>query len=753
MDLFFTAVLLLAALALFDLVVGVANDAVNFLNSPIGAKVAPRHVILIIAALGILAGVMFSSGMMEVAQKGIFHPQFFTMPEVLMICLAAMLADVILLDLFNTFGLPTSTTVSIVFDLLGAATMVAFLKTRQGDEGLAALPHYINTGKAMAIILGILLSVAVAFVCGAIAQFLSRLLFTFDYRKRIARYGALWGGLALVSIVYFIFVEGVRGASFISHETANSIESHTATILLACFVGSAAVLQLLCWLRINPFKPIVLMGTFGLAMAFAANDLVNFIGAPMAGYHAYQAAQGADQPLSVPMVALSETMPTETGLLLLAGTIMAVTLWLSRKARSVTATEVNLGEQEEREERWDSILVSRVVVRMVISLLETLKSLFPAPVRRWAAARLDTSHYTANIDAEHRPSFDLLRASVNLMVSSAVIAYGTSQKLPLSTTYVTFMVAMATSFADQAWGRESAVYRVTGVLTVVGGWFMTALMAFALSATFAIAIFYGKSYGVVAIVGVFVFVIWKNHHHHKERSRRTEQEEIFNLKKVQDMHATVQTTFGHMSHLVHAIRDSLDETFEALFTENVYELRKARRRTDVIQRWVNIITANIFKALRLLQKEHAHVSYQYGQTIRRLQKLADGHRDIVLRSYIHVSNHHKGLLDVQIAELRQLTALLHDTLLDVECAFSGAQPGGERTLVTERDEAMRELAEQLHASQLERIRSGESKTRLTILFYAIVGNATMLSRQAVRLLEISQESFGAERPVAAFDMD
>jgi phosphate/sulfate permease len=752
MDLFFAAVMLLAAFAAFDLMVGVANDAVNFLNSPIGSRVAPRHVILIIAGLGILAGVTFSSGMMEVAQKGIFHPQFFTMPEVIMICLAAMLADVILLDLFNTFGLPTSTTVSIVFDLLGAATTVAFLKTLRSDEGLAALPQYINTGKAMAIILGILLSVAVAFVCGAIAQFFSRLLFTFDYPKRIARYGALWGGVALASIVYFILVKGASGASFLTPETAGWIRSHTGTILLGCFAASAAVLQLLQLLRVNPFKPIVLMGTFALAMAFAANDLVNFIGVPMAGFHAYKAAQAFNDPLSVQMTALSESVPAETRLLLIAGLVMVTTLWLSRKARSVTATEVNLGQQEESEERFESILVSRVIVRMVISLLETLRSIIPRPVRQWGAERLDTSHYTANVDVENRPSFDLLRASVNLMVATAVISYGTSQKLPLSTTYVTFMVAMATSFADQAWGRESAVYRVTGVLTVVGGWFVTALLAFAISATFALTIFYGKVYGVAALVAVFALVIWKNHHHHRERARLTEQEEVFNLKKVQSVPDTVQTTFEHMSHLVRAIRESLDETLEALFRENVFELRQARRRTDVIQRWVNIITANIFKALRLLQKEDAHISYQYGQTIRRLQKLADGHRDIVLRAYVHVSNHHKGLLDAQIAELKQMAALLHDTLLEVEHVFSGVRPGDE-TSVAERDEAMRQLAETLHGNQLERIRDGESKTRLSILFYAIVGNATMLSRQSVRLLEIFEESFGAERPVGAFDME
>ncbi len=752
MDPFLFAVLLLACFAVFDLMVGVSNDAVNFLNSSIGSRVVPRHVILLIAGAGILVGVTFSSGMMEVARKGIFHPEFFTMPELLTIFTAVMLADVILLDLFNTFGLPTSTTVSIVFELLGAAVIVAFLKVTGGDEGLAALPQYINTGKAMAIILGILLSVAVAFVCGAVAQFASRLLFTFDYRKRVARYGALWGGVAMASIVYFILVKGAKGASFITPETTQWIASHTFTILLGCFAMSAIVLQLLHVLGVNLFKPIVLVGTFALAMAFAANDLVNFIGVPMAGYNAYQVAQTSETPLTVPMAALSQQVPTQTYLLVLAGLVMVVTLWFSRKARSVTDTEINLGQQEENEERFESIFVSRVVVRMAISLIETLQSFTPGAVQRWAARRLDTSHYTANVDAENRPSFDLLRASVNLMVASAVISYATSQKLPLSTTYVTFMVAMGSSFADKAWGRESAVYRVTGVLTVVGGWFMTALMAFLISSAFGAVIYFGRGYGVAALLVLLGFVLWKNHHRHRERTLLSEQEDVFNLKKVQDVSQTVQTTFGHMAHLLRATRESLDAALEALFAENVIELRKARRRTDAVQRWVNIITANVFKSLRLLQKEDAHISYQYSQTIRRLQKVADGHRDIVLRAYLHVSNHHKGLLDVQIGELAQVKELLHDSLQEVERAFSGAGPC-DRVVVAERDEQLRQLAAQLHTNQLERIRSGESKTRLTILFYAIVGNATMLSRQNVRLLEIFEESFGTEHVEGVFDME
>ncbi|UCC44311.1 MAG: inorganic phosphate transporter [Candidatus Zixiibacteriota bacterium] len=752
MEILLGAVILLACFAIFDLMVGVSNDAVNFLNSSIGSRVAPRHIIMIIASLGILAGVTFSSGMMEVARKGIFHPHLFNMPELLFIFLAVMLTDIILLDLFNTFGLPTSTTVSIVFELLGAAVAVSVWKIVQMENDLSALSQYINTSRAMVIILGILLSVVVAFVCGMLAQFFSRLLFTFDYVRRLSRYGAIWGGIALASITYFILIKGAKGASFMSADTMQWITSNAVLIIGVIVIVSAVVLQLLLFLKINILKPIVLVGTFALAMAFAANDLVNFIGVPMAGYHAYEAAAMTDTPLTVTMDALGAKVPTETYLLLLAGLVMVLTLWFSRKARSVTQTEIGLSQQREGEEQFDSSASSRFIVRFIRGVFGSARTLAPAPVRSWIAGRLDPTRFQADTDAEGRPSFDLLRASVNLMVASAVISFATSQKLPLSTTYVTFMVAMGTSFADQAWGRESAVYRVTGVLTVISGWFMTALLAFTISACFATVIFYGKLYGVLALLALVALGLWKNKQKHRERARSREMEEVFNLKKVSDVQETLYMTFEHTGHLLREIQVSLNTALEALFQQNELLLRAEDRKSRKIQRWSNIVIANVFKAMRLLQKEHIETSAKYGQTIRRLQKLVDGHRDIVARSYSHVRNHHKGLLSFQVEELQKVRDILNDIFSEVESVISRRQMADVGRIIAKIEE-LRTLAGQLHEKQAERVRDGTSKTRLTILFYSIVGNAMMLSKQNLKLLEIFEESFGSLKSTAEFDLD
>jgi len=415
------AIVVLFALAISDLIVGVSNDAVNFLNSSIGSRVAPRTVIMVIASLGMLAGVMFSSGMMEVARKGIFHPQFFTMPELMTIFLAVMLTDIILLDLYNTFGLPTSTTVSIVFELLGAAVAVSLLKISQAGAPFREVVNYINTGKALAIIFGILLSVVVAFVVGALVQIATRLLFTFDYERRLKRYGALWGGAALASIIYFILIKGAKGASFITPETLAWIKGHSGLILLASFAFFTVLLQLLMILtRVHVLKVVVLVGTFALAMAFAANDLVNFIGVPLAGLAAYSEAGAAADPMTVTMEALQQPVQSNTVFLLIAGLIMVVTLWLSRKARTVTRTEVRLGRQEEGYERFESTALSRAVVRLVSSVVETGGRLAPSAIRRWANGRLDRSEFRPPPAADGTvPSFDLVRAAVNLMVASA----------------------------------------------------------------------------------------------------------------------------------------------------------------------------------------------------------------------------------------------------------------------------------------------------------------------------------------------
>lgn len=741
MELLLVGVGILAVIAALDIMVGVSNDAVNFLNSSIGSRVAPRATIMVIASLGILAGVTFSSGMMEVARSGIFHPQYFTMPELLTIFLAVMITDVILLDLFNTYGLPTSTTVSVVFELLGAAVALSLLKILQTEDSVLTIVNYINTAKAITIIMGILLSVAIAFVCGAGAQFLTRMLFTFDYRRRIKRYGALWGGLAMASITYFILVKGAKDASFITKQNVAWINDNTTLLLAVIFAVSAVTLQVLQALGFNPLKPVVLVGTFALAMAFAANDLVNFIGVPLAGLHAYQLAMASADPLTTTMGALSKKVPSETLILLASGVIMVLTLWLSKKARTVTETEISLSQQEEGHERFESIALSRAIVRLVLHLADTVRGAFPRGLRTWIFRRLDPGTAQLVMVEGRKPSFDLLRASVNLMVASAVISYATANKLPLSTTYVTFMVAMGSSFADQAWGRESAVYRVTGVLTVIGGWFMTAIIASTCAALFATVIFYGEAFGVVFLLVLSGALLFNAHRKHRTMQEEERRDEVFNLESVEDARQGIETSFAHMGLLLKEIRESLDTALDALFKQDFDRLGVERKKLSKTQRWSNVISANVFKAMRLLDQKGLSVAHRYPQTIRRLQKLADGHRDIVLRAYTHVGNHHKGLLPVQIEELEQVRRRLYDILREVEETISRKQTTDLGRL-REKDAELREFAATLNARQMARIHDNSSKTRLSILYYGIVGNAMMLSKQNLELLEIFDESFG-----------
>jgi len=582
--------------------------------------------------------------------------------------------------------------------------------------------------------------VAVSFVCGALAQFLTRLLFTFDYQQRIKRYGALWGGVALSSITYFILVKGAKGATFITAQEVAWIKSNTVLILLLIFVVSVVVLQILQMLKFNILKPIVLIGTFALAMAFAANDLVNFIGVPLAGLHAYKTALAAADPLTATMGALSGKVQSDTLFLLLAGVLMVLTIWFSKKARTVTETEIGLSQQEEGNERFESIFLSRAIVRLALHLLDTLRLIVPKGVRSIIRHRLDPS--LAPVPAEGtRPSFDLLRASVNLMVASAVVSYATANKLPLSTTYVTFMVAMGSSFADQAWGRESAVYRVTGVLTVIGGWFMTALIAFTFAALFATVIFYGQGAGVILLLLLAIALIWNAHRKYRAMTEEAQKEKIFNLKSIEDSRSSVETTFEHMSFLLKEIRESLDTALEALFRQNFDRLGGERKKLSKIQRWSNIISANIFKSMRLLDQKGLAISHRYPQTIRRLQKLTDGYRDIILRGYTHVGNHHEGLLPVQVEELAQVHRLLNEILIDVEETFGRRQTANLNQLA-KKDKQLRKLVADLNSHQVARIQDNSSKTRLSILYYAIVGNATMISKQTLELLEIFDQSFG-----------
>ncbi len=603
MEIYLIIVVVLFVLAISDLVVGVSNDAVNFLNSAVGSKVAPRHIILIVASAGVFIGAAFSGGLMEVARKGIFNPEQFYLPEIMTIFLAVMLTDVILLDLYNTFALPTSTTVSIVFELLGASVMVSILKIVEASEGINELIRYINTSKALAIISGILISVAVAFTVGALIQFIVRLVFTFDFEKRIKRYGAIWGGISLSFITFFILVKGAKGSTFIDPQTADWIKSNSEIILLYNFLFWTVIFQLLTWFtKVNILKPVVLVGTFALALAFAANDLVNFIGVPLAGFSTYLIGLNSANPLTELMDELRDPVHTAGYFLVIAGIVMVITLWKSKKAQSVTKTEVNLGRQFEGFERFESSMLSRILVRMNISLLETIKKIIPLSIQNFIAKRFDNTKITAQ-KSKDQPSFDLIRASVNLMVSSILISFATSLKLPLSTTYVTFMVAMGTSLSDKAWGRESAVYRVNGVLTVIGGWFFTAFMAFTVSAVFALVIYYGELPAIFVLIAVAIFFVYKTHIVHKDRSASEEESEK-EIEVLTDVKIkSVKESVKHAANSLLSVSTVFEDSLEGLFETDRKKLKKAKKASKKIEKNINTITSSILSIVKTTDDE------------------------------------------------------------------------------------------------------------------------------------------------------
>ncbi|MBW2108452.1 MAG: inorganic phosphate transporter [Deltaproteobacteria bacterium] len=746
MSFYLFSVILLIALAVCDLIVGVINDAVNFLNSSIGSMAAPRHIIMIVASLGILAGVTFSSGMMEVARKGIFHPRLFIMPELITMFLAVMLTDIILLDLFNTYGLPTSTTVSIVFELLGAAVAVSLIKIFHSSDSVLSLVHYINTAKAFAIISGILLSVVIAFGTGAVTQFVVRLFFTFDYKTRLKRFGGVWAGLSLAAITYFILIKGAKGTSFLTAESIAWIKANTWLLMAGAFCFFGLLFQCLAtYTKTDILKPIVLIGTFALAMAFAGNDLVNFVGVPLAGLHAYRVASATANPLQVAMQALEQPIQTNTVLLLIAGAIMTITLWVSHKSRTVLRTELSLGRQEEGFERFGSSVLSRNIVRLTHTAFSGARRLVPVPIRKTVARRLDPGSFSCPVSADGDvPSFDLLRASVNLFVASVLVSFATSLKLPLSTTYVTFMVSMGTSLADQAWGRESAVYRVAGVLTVIGGWFLTALVAFAVSLAFAVLIYYVKLVGIVALLALLGALVSHSYRLHRQREQDRSVIEAFGFKDITEPAAAVNASFEQTGCFLKEVSDSLGLCFEAVFLEDRQRLRDATTWTDKIQKWANTIIANVFETLFLLRNEPMGAHQKYARTIRVVQGIAESHRDMIQRAYLHFENCHQGFSEAQKEELRRIKVYTSRPLWNASIMLRQRKEV-DYDYIANQVRKLKDLVATHDAQQIERIRTGESGTRVTILYYALTENAVNIAEQTRELLEIFKESFEAIR--------
>ena len=580
---YFSFIVFLFMLAVFDLVVGVSNDAVNFLNSAIGAKVARFRTILIIASIGVFVGATMSNGMMDMARHGIFQPQMFSFNDLLCIFLAVMVTDVVLLDVFNTLGMPTSTTVSMVFELLGGTFILSLLKIATDETGLLGFADLLNTDKALSVILGIFLSVAVAFIFGTVVQWLSRLIFTFNYTSKLKWKIGLFGGIATTCILYFALLKGLKDSSFMTPEYNAWIKENTMYLVGGCFVVSTVLMQVFHWCKINVFKIVIFMGTFALALAFAGNDLVNFVGVPLAAYSAYQdfAANGAGQADTFMMSSLNEDAKTPFIFLFLSGVVMVYALATSKKAQNVVKTSVDLSRQDEGEEMFGSSRVARSIVRGANNVNEFFSKYTPKPLVRWIDARFNKDEAILAQGA----AFDLVRASINLVLSGLLIALGTSLKLPLSTTYVTFIVAMGSSLADRAWSRESAVFRITGVLNVIGGWFLTAGIAFSACALVTIAMYYGGAVVMALFVFVAVFILIKSNFSTKRKDETDYEEQLFKgIMNAKDKAECWGLLKKHVCATQQEMLDFVWKTYEDVVNgfvdEDLKTLRRAVKRID-----------------------------------------------------------------------------------------------------------------------------------------------------------------------------
>ncbi len=745
--LFIFIIVVLFLLAISDLIVGVSNDAVNFLVSAIGSKSAPFWAIMIIASLGIIFGATFSSGMMEVARKGIFHPQMFVFSEIIIIFLAVMLTDIILLDLFNTFGLPTSTTVSIVFELLGGAVAITILKISQNTDTLLHMGEYINTSKALAIITGILLSVAIAFTVGAIVQYIARFIFSFNYKKTYKYFGAIWGGIAFTAITYFILLKGLKGSSFvggedayISEATMEWISTHSLLIMSLSFVGWTLLLQLSSWLfKLNIFKAVVLAGTFALAMAFAGNDLVNFIGVPLAGLKSYQEYSVSNVSADVfTMEALSEKVQTNTLYLLIAGLIMVVTLWFSKKSRSVTQTSLDLSRQSEGYERFGSTLFSRSVVRGFVSIGRVIEYITPPRVIKFVENRFQKNMEENQQDEKDLPAFDLVRASVNLVVASVLISIATSMTLPLSTTYVTFMVAMGTSLADGAWGRESAVYRITGVISVITGWFFTALIAFTVSFIFAILIYYFSAPAIFGLLALAIFMIFHTRKVHKKRMKEKERyDQISKESRELGAERLVGRTYEFINELLQKTSMIYQRTIVGLSKEDRRYLRETLSYAKDLSNKTKDMQSNAHYTIQIIEDDSAETGHFYVQIIDYIREISNSIMHIIKPTFTHIDNNHKRLDEIQIDELKVINREMYQLFNHILHIIEN-QNFNEIELVVLKQNELLDMLAKFKKKQVKRIKKEKAGTKRSLLYFTILSETKNLMLFVVNLLKVER---------------
>lgn len=571
-------------LAIFDLLVGVSNDAVNFMNSAVGAKVARYRTIIIVAAVGVFAGAILSNGMMDIARHGIFQPANFSFYEIMCILLAVMVTDVVLLDVFNTLGLPTSTTVSMVFELLGGTFILAILKIIGDETGLLSLGDMMNTEKALSVIMGIFLSVAIAFIAGTLVQYISRIIFSFNYKKHLSWTIGIFGGISVTSLSYFVLIKGLKSAPFMSAESLAWIDQNTTLLVAGCFVFFTLLMQILHWCKVNVFRIIVLLGTFALALAFAGNDLVNFIGVPLAGFSAYTDYVANSNGAGIHdfmMSSLMSSAKTPAIFLFASGIIMVYALATSKKAKNVIKTSVDLARQEEGDEMFGSSALARTIVRRATAINEFMVKVIPAGMRRWIDSRFNKDE----VILENGAAFDMVRAAVNLVLSGLLIIIGTTMKLPLSTTYVTFIVAMGSSLADRAWGRESAVYRITGMLSVIGGWFITAFVAFTICALVTAIMFYTSFVGMFIFICVAVFLLVRSNIKYSKKEKTEQQDDTF--KRMMGSKDKTEILSLLRLHVKETLTDYINYTEQAymqvtdgFINEDLKQLKKVMSSTD-----------------------------------------------------------------------------------------------------------------------------------------------------------------------------
>ncbi len=731
---------MLAVLAIVDLTVGVANDAVNFINSAIGSKAAKFKTIIVVAALGVLIGVLLSGGMMEVARKGIFNPSMFNMPELLIIFISVMFQDVLLLDLFNTFGLPTSTTVSIVFGLLGSSMGVALIKIMQEGGNFAMIDQYIHSGKVLTIISAILLSIVMAFILGSIIQYLTRMLFTFNYKQTFKKYGPYWSALALTALTFFILLKGIKGAEFMQGDIKTWINSNLDLLFLYSFVGWSIILQLLSWFtKVNILRVIVLVGTFALALAFAANDLVNFIGAPLAGFNAYQIAQASGvDPNIASMAGMTAKVAAPIWILLFAGSVMVVSLAFNKKARTVAMTTIKLGSQNERYERFESNAIARAVVRIAVVVIDFIASITPKPLKTFVQNRFDLANYRPKADTDgDLEAFDLIRAAVITMVSAALISVATLYKLPLSTTYVTFIVAMAAALPDKAWGRESAVYRVSGVINVIGGWFFTAFSATLVAFTIAVTIYYTGLVGIFGFAALVAFALYRTRLTHKRKEAETESK----IKKAIDKDSAdqqIEDIYADISNTMFGIADTYKLSLVATFTYDLKALKAAKKDSIGLVKDANALLADILRTVKHISDIELDNGYDYANSLSAFNSVTSKLRRLTVQNFNYFDNNHARLEDVHISELKKTHDRFQSFVTLCVKFIRNTDNVGYNDIVKEAEDYIKILNE-FSKNQLRRVKTNSSNMRRSILFMNLLSDTEDLVNYLVRVTSVSNK--------------